>query len=225
VTQPKASGYRGIHDVFEYRSKQSSRNRSSGGDKWNGLHIEIQYRTRVQHAWATAVEICDNFTDNHGKFSNAPDDYLRYFFLASEILRRVYESEMPPVTDLQTKDLLAEFVNLEDQHGLLRTLRGIRPSKGDFSLKKHTLLITREEEVETSEDDPFSVEVLTFDDFREAVTAYFELERTKNAETDVVLVAADDAESVRFGFKNYFSDAREFVELIDAALVALRKEI
>lgn len=76
ISKPKVSGYRGIHDVFEYRAKQSGAAKASGGDKWNGLHIEVQYRTSIQHAWATAVEICDKFTENHGKFSNAPDDYL-----------------------------------------------------------------------------------------------------------------------------------------------------
>jgi len=35
IDQPKQSGYRGIHDVFEYRAKQSGPGRASGGEKWN----------------------------------------------------------------------------------------------------------------------------------------------------------------------------------------------
>jgi ppGpp synthetase/RelA/SpoT-type nucleotidyltranferase len=210
---PKPSGYRGIHDVFEYRAKQAGRGRASGGEKWNGLNIEIQYRTTVQHAWATAVEICDNFTDNHGKFSNAPDDYLRYFLLASEMLARQFEPTTPRQLDSSNEALLSEFQFLEQQHGMLQTLRGIQPSQQDFAFDKHTLLIFTESYEET--------EVRTFSDFRSAVQAYFELERTKPNGVDVVLVAADDPESVRFGFKNYFSDAREFVSLIDKCLSGL----
>ncbi|MGO4915128.1 RelA/SpoT domain-containing protein [Pseudogemmobacter sp. W21_MBD1_M6] len=210
IETPKASGYRGIHDVFEYRAKQSGPSRAVGGEKWNGLHIEIQYRTRVQHAWATAVEICDNFTDNHGKFSNAPEDYLRYFILASEILARHFEPTASRQLNLTDVELKSEFLVLEGQHGMLRTLVGVQPSQAEFSFSKHTLLIFNEGSDGT--------EVRTYPDFRAAIKAYFELERVKSDGVDVVLVAADDPESVRFGFRNYFSDAREFVSMMDAAM-------
>ena len=213
IRQPKPSGYRGIHDVFEYKAKQSGRGRATGGDKWNGLHLEIQYRTRVQHAWATAVEICDNFTDNHGKFSSAPDDYLRYFVLASEMLARCFESDQTRQLEVDNAELIREFNFIESQHGMLDTLRGIQPSQEDFAVDRHTLLIFNENGEGTN--------VRTYSDFRSAVRAYFELERTKADGIDVVLVAADDPESVRFGFRNYFSDAREFVSMIDTAIGVL----
>jgi putative GTP pyrophosphokinase len=71
----------------------------------------------------------------------------------------------------------------------------------------HTLLIFDER--------TDNVDVKTFSDFRLAIAEYFRLERERADNTDVVLVAADDSESVRFGFKNYFSDAREFVGFMD----------
>ena len=49
---------------------------------------------------------------------------------------------------------------------------------------------------------------------------YFRLERESAEEIDVVLVAADDPESVRFGFKNYFSDAKDFVDYVTEALAS-----
>jgi ppGpp synthetase/RelA/SpoT-type nucleotidyltranferase len=48
IENPKESGYRGIHDVFETKLQSES------GARWNGLKVEIQFRTRAQHAWATA---------------------------------------------------------------------------------------------------------------------------------------------------------------------------
>jgi ppGpp synthetase/RelA/SpoT-type nucleotidyltranferase len=47
ILKPTPRGYRGIHDIYECRA---------GGKSTihNGLLIEIQYRTRIQHAWATA---------------------------------------------------------------------------------------------------------------------------------------------------------------------------
>lgn len=60
---PKMDGYRGIHDVYEYDV------RSDYGVMWNGLLIEIQYRTLLQHSWATAVEVAGLLTHNNPKFS------------------------------------------------------------------------------------------------------------------------------------------------------------
>lgn len=75
IAHPKPDGYRGIHLVYRYRS-------SSRGKKiYNGLRIEIQLRTQLQHAWATAVEAVSMFTgqalkSNVGEF-DAPAGHRR----------------------------------------------------------------------------------------------------------------------------------------------------
>lgn len=51
ITKPKGTGYRGIHDIYEYDVN------SAHGKEYKGLFIELQYRTLAQHAWATTVEI------------------------------------------------------------------------------------------------------------------------------------------------------------------------
>ncbi|MGR3659901.1 MAG: RelA/SpoT domain-containing protein [Paracoccaceae bacterium] len=209
ITNPKASGYRGIHDVFEFRAKQGGQSKKAGGEKWNGLNIEVQYRTQIQHAWATAVEICDKFTENHGKFSNAPDDYLLYFQIASELLARHFEDMTGGLPEPTTEQLISDFLGLEKKHGMLHTLEGIQPSQEKFSDSRHSLLIFDEKAGTTK--------VLPFKLFREAVEEYFRLERESDNDVDVVLVAGEDSESVRFGFKNYFSDAREFVDYMHEA--------
>ena len=40
--------YRSIHLIYRYRNSQAK--------NYNGLRIELQIRTRLQHLWATAVE-------------------------------------------------------------------------------------------------------------------------------------------------------------------------
>ncbi|MYE46502.1 MAG: RelA/SpoT domain-containing protein [Chloroflexi bacterium] len=54
IYQPRASGYRSHHLVFKYYSDKSL--------SWNGLRIEVQIRSALQHVWATAVEIVDTFS-------------------------------------------------------------------------------------------------------------------------------------------------------------------
>jgi putative GTP pyrophosphokinase len=51
IRRPKGTGYRGVHDIYEYDV------RSLEGEKYKGLLIELQYRTIYQHAWATCVEV------------------------------------------------------------------------------------------------------------------------------------------------------------------------
>ena len=58
----KRSGYRGVHDVYSYDVN------SIAGRQLKGLLIEIQYRTKIQHAWATAVEVVGYITTSQPKF-------------------------------------------------------------------------------------------------------------------------------------------------------------
>src|SRR3989344_112304 len=55
IAKPRDSGYRGLHLIYEYRNKQHPR--------YNGLLLEIQIRTKLQHSWATAVEIMEALTN------------------------------------------------------------------------------------------------------------------------------------------------------------------
>src|SRR5690606_15240116 len=45
ITTPKSSGYRGVHLVYKYNGQKSA---------YQDYFVEIQIRSKVQHAWATA---------------------------------------------------------------------------------------------------------------------------------------------------------------------------
>ena len=47
--------------------------------------VEIQYRTHVQHAWATAVELVGLVTESDPKFDRGNPDFIEFFKLSSEI--------------------------------------------------------------------------------------------------------------------------------------------
>ncbi|CRL44788.1 Region found in RelA / SpoT proteins [Sodalis glossinidius str. 'morsitans'] len=49
---PKKTGYRGIHRVYQCYGKRKEHD-------WKGFTIELQLRTRLQHLWATTVEVVD----------------------------------------------------------------------------------------------------------------------------------------------------------------------
>jgi hypothetical protein len=53
IDTPKDSGYRGVHLVYRYYSDKKQ--------DYNTLKIEMQLRSQLQHAWATAVETVGAF--------------------------------------------------------------------------------------------------------------------------------------------------------------------
>lgn len=199
IKYPKNTGYRGIHDVYEYDVN------SEHGKDYKGLFIELQYRTAVQHAWATAVEVIGFITESQPKFQAGDNRYENVMIYASEILSRTFESANSCLPDISSEDLVHDFLELDNELGLLNLLRGLNAVDNDISAKRNVILIFSEDK---------ELEVRTFRDATDALRALFELE-SEDASRDVVLVRADTSDEVRIAFRNYFSDAREFIRLIE----------
>lgn len=205
IASPKHTGYRGIHDVYEYDVN------SDAGKSLAGLYIEIQYRTLVQHAWATAVEVIGFITESQPKFQQGDTRYERAMALASEILARAHESLTGPFPHLTDREVLAEFLALDKELTLLQTLRGLNSVKSEISTKRNTILIFSE---------TGDLEVKSFRDAPDALRALFDLE-TLFPQRDIVLVRADSNEEIRLAFRNYFTDAGDFLFLLDRACATL----
>ncbi|RJG52095.1 hypothetical protein D0Z70_21855 [Sphingobium terrigena] len=90
IDSPKSTGYRGIHDVYRHFPRGSTRSQEK--KPWDGLLVELQYRTRAQHAWATAVEISDLLDGERTKFDLDISERGQFFAIASEIIARRHES-------------------------------------------------------------------------------------------------------------------------------------
>lgn len=205
IQTPKNTGYRGIHDVYTYDVN------SIAGKSSTGLYIEIQYRTLVQHAWATAVEVVGFITASQPKFQKGDKRYEYAMALASEVLARAHENLKGPFPNKNDREVLAEFLELDNELQLLQTLRGLNQAKSEVTDKKNTILIFSE---------TGDLEIRSYRYATDALRALLELEK-KFPKNDIVLVRADTSEDVRLAFRNYFSDAREFIRLIDSACTKL----
>lgn len=199
IKAPKSSGYRGVHDVYSYDVNSES------GRRLKGLLVEIQYRTRVQHAWATAVEVIGFITENQPKFDEGDERYLRAMALASEILARVFEDSVGPFPSMADHQVVQEFLALNSELGLLNMLRGLNASKGIADARRNVILIVPRQG---------DLEIRTFRDAPEALRELFELEKAMPG-SDIVLVRAESDRDVREAFKNYFSDAGDFIRFVE----------
>lgn len=207
VQRPKNTGYRGIHDVYEYDAT------SFKGFDYQGLLIELQYRTEAQHAWATCVEVIGFITESQPKFEKGDARYLRAMALASELLARFTEGKTSCLPGLSDREVLTEFDVLDREIQLMSLLRSLHSSRQALEPQNDMILIYSEE------DEP---EVRYYPHARAALAELFQLERD-NPGRDLVLVRADKSDDVRNAFRNYFKDVRHFLELMDAGCQETRR--
>lgn len=204
IENPKKTGYRGVHDVYEYNVS------SMFGPIWNGLRIEIQYRTIYQHAWATAVEIADIITTNRIKFDDTDASHKKFFQMSSEIIARAFEDRTSCCPTIPNADLVDKFLEIDNQIGLMRTFTNLKRAKENKILKTNTILIFHTD----SGNGEQRLETETYDNVKKAISRYGELEKLYSSSADIVLVRAENEASVRDAFRNYFSDTNDFVKYI-----------
>ena len=87
----------------------------------------------------------------------------------------------------------------------LRTLKGLNSANRDVVGSKNTILIFGQNG---------DLQVKAYRDATDALNALFSLEK-ENPSLDIVLVRADTADEVREAFRNYFSDAQDFIDLVE----------
>ena len=195
IKSPKDDGYRGVHDVYSYNSNSEH----------GGLLIEIQYRTLVQHSWATAVEVMGFVTDKELKFGRGDEKLLEVFRFASEILARPFEDEKSCLGHLSDNEIVEGFDSLNSEIGFYRNLRLLDVIQEEVSERKNMILMF--------EDGERKLFKWGFPTVPRALKKLAELEQ-KNPGKNIVFVRADKGEDLRIAFKNYFSDADDFIEKV-----------
>ncbi len=213
VRDPKASGYRSIHLVYRYRSDRT--------ETYNGLHIELQLRTRRQHAWATAVETVGTFLGQSLKSSEGRADWLRFFELVGSGFALAEGAPAGPNVPESTTSLVAEIREAAQRlqikqklEAFSRVLVVTEVHREKMRGHDYLLLLVLRPEHE-------SLEVRTYGSSGlPAATADYLMEEKRLAGTagDTVLVASDSLDSLRQAFPNYFFDTRTFLEELDHLL-------
>ena len=143
IKNPKQTGYRGIHDIYEYDV------RSTTNSHLKGMLIELQYRTKIQHAWATTVEIIGHFSGNQPKFQRGDTQYMNAMLYASEIFSRAHEGMFGSVPDWENRRLFDEFDLLDRRIHLTRSLEGLtQATQSDLNMKNIILIFKNDGSLE-----------------------------------------------------------------------------
>lgn len=205
VLAPPASGYRSIHRAYRYFSDRTT--------TYNGLLIEVQLRTRLQHVWATAVETVGTFTRQALKSSQGEEDWLRFFALmSSEFALRENTPPVPGTPD-DRDELHRQILGLSQRLDVVTRLSAygaaLRALETADANDRYWLL----------ELDPNQF-VLTVRGYRDplvAADAYRAVERaTEDAPSgqDVVLVSVNSVAGLKRAYPNYYLDTSAFTRIV-----------
>lgn len=201
INSPKQSGYRGIHRVYKSYERVETH-------EWKGFLIEVQLRTKLQHLWATTVEIVDIVERETLKTNPqaANEDWKRLFVIMGEFLAekdgaRYLEPEekerlKQELTTLNTK--LSAYYKIDSFNSAFQVDHIRSKTKTGY-----TLLIFKNDE-QTGRASMYS------DNHKnEALAEYAKLEAQDDV--NVLFVAGSDLKSIEKAYPNYISDTSEFL--------------
>ena len=192
-------------------------NKSAKHPEANGLRIELQIRTRLQHAWATAVETFGAVEGASFKTGEGNDAVKRYFQLASALFSL---DEGQPVTEpckgMSHKELVREFEALDtrlEATAKLRTLAVSQLPKSTGRDRKNGLLLLV---LKVIPDGDSRLDVQRYDSLPIAEMAYsgIELLNKDNPAVYVLLMNTNNVSRLQQAYPNYYLDASLYLENI-----------
>lgn len=212
ITYPKKNGYRGIHLVYKYKSEKERK-------EYNGLLIEIQLRSQLQHMWATAVETTSFFIGQALKLDEGEEEWNEFFRLVSSAFAIIEKCPLVPETTTNKKELYQLIKEKEEKLNVITRM------------KKWNELLRMFEQVTAVQQEFFILELdtvqekITITAFskkeeQKAIKMYSEIEKKIycKKEYDVVLIGADNISELKKAYPNYFADTKEFIKKISSII-------
>ncbi len=202
---PKPSGYRSIHFVYKYVSDDPV---------YDGLRIELQLRTRLQHDWAMAVETGELISHSPLKAGIGDKHWLDFFKLASAIFA---QKEKMPVektfAHYTEKDFCVEYANIDREHRIFDQLQGLVSAVK--ITEQHSLAMGYAVIYIRFNEKMVQLRHYPSNGLEDATKYYSDVEKTiDNSEAAVVLVSVSDMKELKEAYQSYFLNAGEFVSAL-----------
>lgn len=209
IRAPQPTGYRGMHLIFKYKSEKSPH--------YDNLQIEMQFRSQMQHIWATAVETVDTFSKQALKSSMGSPEWQRFFALMGSAIAEAERSPLVPDTP-RGPDLVNELRELASTLDVRQRLSAfpaaVQIIEKDAKSSDHFFLLelipdTRELDIQSFRKDESEI----------ATAAFLETEkRIENTSSQAVLVSVNKVAWLRRAYPNYFLDSKNFLALLKSVL-------
>jgi len=211
IKEIKDSGYRGIHLIYRYQAKMHT--------EFNSHLIEIQLRTKLQHAWATSVEILGTYLNQPLKSSQGNQEVLNLLKKVS-LLFSCAEDNKQSLTISAMENLRKTIKDDLSNLDIITQLRAFSVTTNSITDKKkkdtsgYTLLYLDTKKM--------IVQVRSFkkENQEDAILEYLKLEKeSKGLDSDnIVLVSTESAYNLKKTYPNYFADSKIFIEKLEEYL-------
>jgi hypothetical protein len=207
IGTPQESGYRGAHLIYKYYSDRN--------DRYNDLKIEIQIRSPMQHAWATAVETVGTFIGQALKSSQGQDEWLRFFALMGSAIAIREGCPIVPDTPHDISKLRQEIMALSTGLNVFHRLQAygmalktLQEESARAARVHYYLLVLNPKKNE------LTVSGFAQADLEEASERYLEAEKNvkETPGSDAVLVSVDSLAALERAYPNYFADTTAFLQ-------------
>lgn len=218
IAKPKKDGYRSLHLIGKFPD-------SVGNDK----KIEIQLRTRIQHYWATALEIIDLFTKQSLKTNQGEKLWSDFFVNVSQQFSIL--DSIPLFEKLSDKDKRVQYISrlIKDKESSISVL-SVCDAARKLDVVERLKVFARSLKVIGEELDSIgsngyvlleintltkSLEYTLFnhDEAENAQNIYTETEKvTSNSHIIVALVYANAVGGIKEAYPNFFADSTKFSE-------------
>ena len=204
VAEPKESGYRSIHYVYQYHSDDP---------KYDSLSVELQIRTRLQHAWAMAVETASLISNTTLKADIDNEAEWRGFFkLVSALFAR---EEGKPVharyAGYTQKMLCDEFFEYENKK-LIEQLKALRVTvASDLATDEKGYCVLTIDFVRRI----VHAHVYGVDDYERAAEVFGKVESAINEDEAALMVAIEKVREIKEAYPSYFLDTKSFLDYLE----------
>lgn len=203
---PKPDGYRSVHLIYKYQGEHQ-------GGAFKGMRIEVQIRSRIQHAWATAVETIDTFTGQALKSNIGDEAWKRFFALMGSVAALEEKCPMIPGTPDSVDALAAELRELCHRLNLPNVLYGLSAGMRVFEESKRKARVY----ILTLDSERRNTSAIGFINQREAEERYVELEKANKNKPHIqtVLATSVSMRALRRTYPSYYLDTGRFIQLIE----------
>jgi len=220
IDNPRSEdGYRSLHLIYKYKNKQVP--------TYNGLRLELQIRTKLQHTWATAVETMGTFLGQALKSRQGDQEWIDFFAVVSSAFAYMERSpRVPRYRDLSLNQTFLAVAKAEAALKALEKMRGFSVAVSEIvksrSLKKswsyHLIILN-------SLSKTVQIKPYDRDSFKQATRDYSKIEKeaAQGEKIEPVLVSAGPIEILRRAYPNFFLDIGDFVTKVNKILEVAKK--
>lgn len=210
IANPRSEdGYRGVHLIYRYKNKQVP--------SYNGLRVELQIRTKLQHIWATAVETMGTFLGQALKSRQGDKEWIDFFAIVSSAFAHKENCvPIPRFNNLSIEETFQAVARAEASLQALEKMNGLSIA-ADSIVKGRGLGYSYHLIILNSMEHTVEIKAYNRDSFNQAMIDYTEVEAraAQGEKIEPVLVSAGPFDKLRWAYPNFFMDINEFTDTVD----------